>query len=159
MLTAATGGTQLHFRKQSQLEDGIAAIGIELRSAYLLSYYPNSPGSWLSHPEDRGRCSRSQSICPPRLLARQELNATDGFGVAATAFQAAFFGTVLDHVKHHLEAIVHVQLLVTMKQHEPLHLGDHVYLHLLMPLHHHHIFHQPGSPLSIDAGYLEAASM
>jgi VWFA-related protein len=42
MLTAATGGTQLHFRKQSQLEDAIAAIGIELRSAYLLSYYPNS---------------------------------------------------------------------------------------------------------------------
>ena len=42
MLTAATGGTQLHFRKQSQLEDAIAAIGVELRSAYLLSYYPNS---------------------------------------------------------------------------------------------------------------------
>jgi VWFA-related protein len=41
-LTAATGGTQLHFRKQSQLEDAIAAIGVELRSAYLLSYYPNS---------------------------------------------------------------------------------------------------------------------
>jgi VWFA-related protein len=42
MLTAATGGIQLHFRKQRQLEDAIAAIGIELRSAYLLSYYPNS---------------------------------------------------------------------------------------------------------------------
>jgi VWFA-related protein len=42
ILTAATGGTQLHFRKQSQLEDAIAAIGVELRSAYLLSYYPNS---------------------------------------------------------------------------------------------------------------------
>ena len=41
-LTAATGGTQFHFRKQSQLEDAIAAIGVELRSAYLLSYYPNS---------------------------------------------------------------------------------------------------------------------
>jgi VWFA-related protein len=42
ILTAATGGTQLHFRKQRQLEDAISAIGIELRSAYLLSYYPNS---------------------------------------------------------------------------------------------------------------------
>jgi VWFA-related protein len=42
VLTAATGGTQFHFRKQRQLEDGIAAIGVELRSAYLLSYYPNS---------------------------------------------------------------------------------------------------------------------
>jgi VWFA-related protein len=42
ILTAATGGTQLHFRKQHQLEDAIAAIGVELRSAYLLSYYPNS---------------------------------------------------------------------------------------------------------------------
>ena len=42
ILTAATGGTQFHFRKQRQLEDAIATIGVELRSAYLLSYYPNS---------------------------------------------------------------------------------------------------------------------
>jgi hypothetical protein len=42
ILTAATGGTQLHFRQQRQLEDGIAAIGVELRSLYLLSYYPAS---------------------------------------------------------------------------------------------------------------------
>jgi VWFA-related protein len=42
ILTAATGGTQLHFRKQRQLEDAIAATGVQLRSAYLLSYYPNS---------------------------------------------------------------------------------------------------------------------
>ena len=42
ILAAATGGTQLHFRKQRQLEDAIAAIGVDLRSAYLLSYYPNS---------------------------------------------------------------------------------------------------------------------
>jgi len=42
LLTAATGGTQLHFRKQKQFEDAIGAIGLELRSAYLLSYSPNS---------------------------------------------------------------------------------------------------------------------
>jgi VWFA-related protein len=42
ILTAATGGTQLHFRKPRQLEGAIAAIGVQLRSAYLLSYYPNS---------------------------------------------------------------------------------------------------------------------
>jgi len=42
VLTAATGGTQLHFRKQRQLEDAIADIGIQLRTAYLLTYYPNS---------------------------------------------------------------------------------------------------------------------
>ncbi len=42
VLAAATGGTQFHFRKQRQLEDGIAAIGVELRSGYLLSYYPDS---------------------------------------------------------------------------------------------------------------------
>jgi hypothetical protein len=41
VLTAATVGTQFHFRKQRQLEDGIGAIGVELRSAYLLSYYPD----------------------------------------------------------------------------------------------------------------------
>jgi VWFA-related protein len=42
ILTAATGGTLLHFRKQSELENAIAAIGMELRSAYLLSYSPDS---------------------------------------------------------------------------------------------------------------------
>jgi VWFA-related protein len=41
-LTAATGGTQIRFRKQRELEDGIAAIGVELRSLYLLSYYPTT---------------------------------------------------------------------------------------------------------------------
>jgi len=41
ILTAATGGTLLHFRKQHELEDAIATIGVELRSAYLLSYYPD----------------------------------------------------------------------------------------------------------------------
>jgi VWFA-related protein len=44
VLTAATGGTQFHFRKQRELEDAIAAIGVQLRSAYLVSYYPDSPG-------------------------------------------------------------------------------------------------------------------
>jgi VWFA-related protein len=38
VLSAATGGTQLHFRTQRQLEDGIAAIGLQVRSAYVLSY-------------------------------------------------------------------------------------------------------------------------
>jgi VWFA-related protein len=45
ILTAATGGTLLHFRKQKELEDAIATIGVELRSAYLLSYYPDSSES------------------------------------------------------------------------------------------------------------------
>ncbi|HKW96739.1 MAG TPA: VWA domain-containing protein [Bryobacteraceae bacterium] len=42
ILTATTGGTQFHFRKQRQLEDALAAIGITLRSSYQLSYYPSS---------------------------------------------------------------------------------------------------------------------
>ena len=42
ILTTATGGTQLHFRKQSELENAIATIGMEQRGAYLLSYSPNS---------------------------------------------------------------------------------------------------------------------
>ncbi len=41
ILTAATGGTQLHFRKQYELERAIAALGVELRSSYFLSYSPN----------------------------------------------------------------------------------------------------------------------
>jgi VWFA-related protein len=42
ILAAATGGTQFRFRRQRQLEDAIAVIGVELRSAYLLTYYPDS---------------------------------------------------------------------------------------------------------------------
>jgi hypothetical protein len=42
ILPAATGGTQIHFRKQRELESAIATIGVELRSGYLLSYYPDS---------------------------------------------------------------------------------------------------------------------
>jgi VWFA-related protein len=41
-LTAATGGMQLRFRTQRQLEDALAAVGFHLRSAYLLSFYPPS---------------------------------------------------------------------------------------------------------------------
>ena len=40
-LTAATGGTQLHVRKQGQLEDAIDAVGAELHSMYLLSFSPD----------------------------------------------------------------------------------------------------------------------
>ena len=42
ILTAATGGTQLHFRKSKEFEDAIAMIGMELRSVYQLNYYPGS---------------------------------------------------------------------------------------------------------------------
>jgi VWFA-related protein len=38
VLAAATGGTQLHFRRQNQLEDAVSIIGVELRSAYVLSF-------------------------------------------------------------------------------------------------------------------------
>ncbi|MBV9156401.1 MAG: VWA domain-containing protein [Acidobacteriaceae bacterium] len=41
VLTASTGGVQLHFRKQRQLEDAIGIIGTELRSMYLLSFSPD----------------------------------------------------------------------------------------------------------------------
>ena len=42
VLTAATGGTPIYFRKQRELESAIATLGVELRSGYLLSYYPSS---------------------------------------------------------------------------------------------------------------------
>jgi VWFA-related protein len=45
VLTTATGGTLLHFRKQNQLEDALIAIGNALRSTYFLSYTPNSTES------------------------------------------------------------------------------------------------------------------
>ena len=42
VLTTATGGTQIHFRKQNEFEHAIAAIGEALRSAYVLSFAPGS---------------------------------------------------------------------------------------------------------------------
>jgi len=42
VLTAATGGTQLHFRKQNQLEDAIAIVGVELAQSYTLSFTPDT---------------------------------------------------------------------------------------------------------------------
>jgi VWFA-related protein len=41
VLTAATGGTLIHFRKQKELEGALAAIGTQLRGAYILSYSPD----------------------------------------------------------------------------------------------------------------------
>jgi hypothetical protein len=46
VLTAATGGTQLHFRKQNQLEEAIAIVGVELRSAYTLSFTPGAASGY-----------------------------------------------------------------------------------------------------------------
>jgi VWFA-related protein len=40
VLAAATGGTELHFRTQRQLEDGISIVGVQLRSLYVLSFTP-----------------------------------------------------------------------------------------------------------------------
>jgi VWFA-related protein len=45
VLTQVTGGTLLHVRKQNQVEDAISIIGVELRSAYTLSFTPaGEPG-------------------------------------------------------------------------------------------------------------------
>jgi hypothetical protein len=41
-ITTASGGTQLRFRTQRELEGGMSAIGFQMRSAYVLSYYPRS---------------------------------------------------------------------------------------------------------------------
>jgi len=46
MLTGVTGGTMLHFRKQAQLEDAIAIVGVELRSAYTLSFVPSGESGY-----------------------------------------------------------------------------------------------------------------
>ncbi len=44
-LTAATGGTELHVRKQAQLEDAISIVGVQLRGVYTLSFTPSGePG-------------------------------------------------------------------------------------------------------------------
>lgn len=43
VLTTATGGLQLPFRKQRALEDGIIAIGTALRSRYFLTFTPPPP--------------------------------------------------------------------------------------------------------------------
>jgi VWFA-related protein len=56
-LIAETGGTELHFHGQKELEDAIGTMGVELRSAYLLSYYPSS--------EDPGHHTISVQVSVP----------------------------------------------------------------------------------------------
>jgi len=56
-LVAATGGTELHFHSQRDLEEAIGTIGVELRSVYLLSYYPSS--------DDPGRHTISVEVSIP----------------------------------------------------------------------------------------------
>jgi len=41
LLTSATGGVQLHFRRPKQMENAIIGLGDALRSRYLLSYRPS----------------------------------------------------------------------------------------------------------------------
>jgi hypothetical protein len=40
LLAVGTGGTQIHFRKQEQLENALIAMGTAIRSSYLLTYTP-----------------------------------------------------------------------------------------------------------------------
>ena len=63
-LIAETGGTELHFHGQRELEDAIGTLGVELRSAYQLSFYPSS--------EDVGRHTISVEVSVPgaRIYAR-----------------------------------------------------------------------------------------
>ena len=42
VLTAATVGSLFHVRKQNELEGALTALGVQLRSGYLLSYYANA---------------------------------------------------------------------------------------------------------------------
>jgi VWFA-related protein len=56
-LIAGTGGTELHFHGQRQLEEAIGTMGVELRSAYQLSYYPSS--------EDPGRHTIAVEVSVP----------------------------------------------------------------------------------------------
>jgi VWFA-related protein len=56
-LIVATGGTELRFHGQRELEEAIGTMGVELRSAYQLSYYPSS--------EDPGRHTISVEVSVP----------------------------------------------------------------------------------------------
>jgi VWFA-related protein len=60
-LIASTGGTELHFHRQQELENAIGTLGVELRSAYLLSYYPSSA--------DAGRHTISVEVSIPGAKA------------------------------------------------------------------------------------------
>jgi hypothetical protein len=42
VLTIATGGVHVNFRKQKRLEDVLPAVGEDFRSFYMLSYVPNT---------------------------------------------------------------------------------------------------------------------
>lgn len=61
-LIAATGGAQLHFHRQPELENAIGVLGVQLRSAYQLSYYPSSA--------DAGRHTISVEVLVPGAKTR-----------------------------------------------------------------------------------------
>lgn len=52
-LSTATAGGMFHFRKQNELEGALAAAGVQLHSAYLITYYPSpaEPGRHTIHIE------------------------------------------------------------------------------------------------------------
>ena len=56
-LIEETGGVELHFRHQHELEDAIGTLGVELRSIYMLSYRPSS--------SDAGRHTISVEVSVP----------------------------------------------------------------------------------------------
>jgi VWFA-related protein len=60
-LIDSTGGMALHFHNQHELEDAIGTLGVELRSAYLLSYYPSS--------EEAGRHTIAVEVAVPGAKA------------------------------------------------------------------------------------------
>jgi VWFA-related protein len=60
-LIASTGGKELHFHHQPELENAIGTLGVELRSAYLLSYYPS--------PAEAGRHTISVEVSVPGAKA------------------------------------------------------------------------------------------
>lgn len=60
-LIEETGGVELHFRHQHDLEDAIGTLGVELRSIYMLSYRPSS--------SDAGRHTISVEVSVPGARA------------------------------------------------------------------------------------------
>src|SRR5580704_13429786 len=62
-------------------------------------------------------------------------------------------------VEQRHETVVHMQLLVAMKEGEPWIVGGEVDLCFLITAHHDHVLHNPGSWLSSDSGQFKGMAM
>src|SRR5580704_15646610 len=74
-----------------------------------------------------------------------------------SSFRRSSSSSLIVEQRH--ETVVHVQLLVAMKEREPWIVGGEIDLHFLIAAHHDHVLHDPGSWLSSNPGEFKGVTV